>query len=115
MPRAAVTTDVFFAIAEPRRREIIALLSDERTWSVSELVAATELAQPSVSKHLGVLLSVGIVSVEQLGKHRMYRLSPESLKPVHEWVSQFQRSWSKQLSRVKARAERLAAERAKKN
>jgi DNA-binding transcriptional ArsR family regulator len=115
MPRTAVDTDVFFAIAEPRRREIIALLADERVWSVNELVSSLDLAQPTVSKHLSVLRSVGIVSVERIGKNRLYKLIPQSLKPVHAWAHQFEQMWSRQLSRVKERAEKAAAEKSKNN
>ncbi|MFO0917792.1 MAG: metalloregulator ArsR/SmtB family transcription factor [Planctomycetaceae bacterium] len=75
MSRAPTTSDVFNAIAEPRRREIIALLSDGRTRSVNELVAAMDLAQPAVSKHLSVLRSVGVVSVQKAGKSRLYALN----------------------------------------
>lgn len=115
MSRAATTSDVFNAIAEPRRREIIRLLADGSTRSVGELVTAMKLAQPAVSKHLAVLRAVGVVTVEPAGKARLYALNPQELKPVHDWVAQFEQMWSQQLHRVKARAERKAAERAAKN
>ncbi|MCI0350113.1 MAG: metalloregulator ArsR/SmtB family transcription factor [Acidobacteriales bacterium] len=115
MSRAATTSDVFNAIAEPRRREIIGLLADGSARPVSELVEAMGLAQPAVSKHLGVLRAVGVVSVQKLGKSRLYALNPSELKPVHDWVKPFERFWSHQLDRIKARAERQAAERSKKN
>jgi len=115
MSRAATTSDVFNAIAEPRRREIIGLLATGRAQSVGELVEAMDLAQPAVSKHLGVLRAVGVVSVEKAGKSRLYTLNPSELKPVHDWVKPFERFWSHQLDRIKERAERQAAERSKKN
>lgn len=115
MSRAATTSDVFNAIAEPRRREIIGLLADGRSRSVGELVDAMELAQPAVSKHLGVLRTVGLVSVERLGKSRLYALNPTELKPIHDWVKPFERFWSHQLARIKEQAERKALERSKKN
>lgn len=115
MSRAATTSDVFNAIAEPRRREIVALLSDGKPQTVNELVAAMRLAQPAVSKHLGVLREVGIVSVQKVGKSRLYSLNPVELKIVHDWVKPFERFWSQQLDRIKERAERIAAERARKN
>jgi DNA-binding transcriptional ArsR family regulator len=115
MSRAATTSDVFNAIAEPRRREIIGLLASGRTQSVGDLARATRLAQPAVSKHLGVLRAVGVVSVRKLGKSRLYSLNAPALKPVHDWVKAFERFWSHQLDRVKERAERQAAERSKKN
>lgn len=115
MSRAATTSDVFNAIAEPRRREIIALLSNGEPKTVGELVTATQLAQPAVSKHLGVLRAVGVVSVRKDGKSRLYSLNPTELKAVHDWVKPFERFWSHQLDRIKQRAERLAAERARRN
>jgi DNA-binding transcriptional ArsR family regulator len=115
MARAATTSDVFNAVAEPRRREIIGFLAGGKPRSVGELVAALDLAQPAVSKHLAVLRAVGVVSVEQAGKARLYSLNPAELKPVHDWVKPFERYWTNQLDRIKARAERKAAERAAKN
>ena len=67
MPRAATTTDVFNAIAEPRRRQIIDVLAGGRAWPVGELVDKLQIPQPAVSKHLGVLRKVGIVSVSKRG------------------------------------------------
>lgn len=112
MPRAATTTDVFNAIAEPRRREIISVLGGGgRAHAVGELVKTLRLSQPAVSKHLGVLRKVGIVSVSRHGRRRLYRLNAEELKPVHDWVKTYERFWSHQLARIKDRAERKAMER----
>jgi DNA-binding transcriptional ArsR family regulator len=111
MARAATTTDVFNAIAEPRRREIIGLLNDGREWAVGEVVARVKIAQPSVSKHLGVLRKVGVVSVVKRGQHRLYRLHAAQLKPIHDWVKSYERYWTHQLSRIKERAERKAMDR----
>jgi len=111
MPRAATTTDVFNAIAEPRRREIIDALAGGRAHSVGELVKRFRVPQPAVSKHLRVLRKVGIVSVGRHGRHRLYRLNAEELKPVHDWVKTYERFWTHQLARIKERAERKAAER----
>ena len=115
MARAATTTDVFNAIAEPRRRAIIDLLAGGRAWAVGELVAELRTSQPAVSKHLGVLRKVGIVSVTKSGQRRLYRLHPERLKPVHDWVTAYERFWSHQLSAIKQRAEAKARELAAKN
>ena len=115
MPRAATTSDVFNAVAEPRRRQIINLLADGQSRSVTELVDATRLPQPAVSKHLAILRTVGVVSVQAVGKSRRYALNPLELKTVHDWVKQFDRYWTHQLDRVKDRAERKAAARAAKN
>jgi DNA-binding transcriptional ArsR family regulator len=114
MPRAATTTDAFNAIAEPRRREIIEALADGEPRSVNELVDRLRLAQPAVSKHLGVLRQVGIVSVSKEGQHRMYRLNGGELKAVYDWSKTFEKFWTHQLSRIKQRAERIAKEQAKK-
>src|SRR5437763_4682629 len=111
MARAATTTDVFNAIAEPRRREIIGVLNDGREWAVNDVVARVRIAQPAVSKHLGVLRKVGVVSVVKRGQHRMYRLNAAELKPVHDWAKMFERYWTHQLGQIKERAERKALER----
>ena len=111
MPRAATTTDVFNAIAEPRRREIVDLLARGGAHAVGELVTTLRIPQPAVSKHLGVLRKVGIVSVSKRGQHRLYRLNAEELKPVHDWLKAYERLWSRQLVRIKERAERKAMER----
>lgn len=109
MPRSAATADVFSAIAEPRRREIIELLARSGPHAVTTLVDLTGLAQPSVSKHLGVLLKVGVVAVARDGRQRVYRLEPRKLKPVHDWAAIFEKFWSFQLDRIKQRAEASAA------
>jgi DNA-binding transcriptional ArsR family regulator len=108
MARAATTSDVFNAIAEPRRRQIIETLADGKPRAVGEIVAILRIPQPAVSKHLGVLRSVGVLSVDPHGQHRLYRLNPEGLKPVHDWVMTFERYWRSQLDRIKERAERKA-------
>jgi DNA-binding transcriptional ArsR family regulator len=93
MARAATTADVFNAVAEPRRREILDLLADgERP--VNDLVARLGLAQPHVSKHLRVLREVGAVDVREAGRRRLYRLNGAALQPIHEWVSRYERLWS---------------------
>ncbi len=99
MARAATTADAFNAIAEARRRQILDLLaSGER--DVGDLVAALGLAQPLVSKHLRVLREVGLVEVREDGRHRRYRLNASSLKPVSDWLSNYERLWSARLDRL---------------
>jgi DNA-binding transcriptional ArsR family regulator len=110
MARAATTTDVFNAVAEPRRREIIALLSNGKEWAVNDVVVRMRMAQPAVSKHLGVLRKVGVVTAVKRGQHRMYRLEAAKLKPIHDWVKTFERYWSDQIGRIKERAEQKAME-----
>ena len=104
MPRASTTSDPFNAIAEPRRRDILEFLAgDER--SVSDIVDALEMAQPSVSKHLQVLRDVGLVSVRRDGRRTMVRINPDTLRTIHDWIALFERHWRGQLRRIKAHAE----------
>jgi len=111
MPRAATTTDAFNAIAERRRREIIDVLSLGREQAVGELVVKLGIPQPAVSKHLGVLRKVGLVTVLRQGQHRFYRLNPNPLKSVHDWVKTYERFWNDQLDAIKAAAEHKARQR----
>jgi DNA-binding transcriptional ArsR family regulator len=106
--RARTTSDVFNAIAEPRRREIIEFLADGESRAVGELVDRLSASQSAVSKHLGVLRKVGIVSVTISGPMHLYRLEPKQLKPVHDWVKRYEQFWSHQIDRIKERAERKA-------
>lgn len=93
MPRAATTTDAFNAVAEPRRRRILDLLArGERP--VGDLVARLRVSQPQVSRHLRVLREVGLVSVRSVGRQRVYRLNARPLRPIHEWVRQYERAWN---------------------
>jgi DNA-binding transcriptional ArsR family regulator len=108
MARAATTADVFNAIAEPRRREIVELLARRGALTVGALVLSLGLPQPAVSKHLGVLRAVGVVSVVKQGQQRVYHLEPDKLKTIHEWVKMFEALWSQQLDRIKQRAEERA-------
>ena len=110
MARITHPADVFSAIAEPRRREVIAVLSDGREHAVNEVVIRMKMAQPAVSKHLGALRRAGVVTVVKRGQHRMYRLNPEGLKPVHDWMKTFERYWMRQVDQIRQRAERKAAE-----
>jgi DNA-binding transcriptional ArsR family regulator len=104
--RAATTADAFNAVAEPRRRQIIdALAGGERP--VNDLVALLGLAQPQVSKHLRVLREVGAVDVREEGRQRLYRLNGHALKPIHDWVKTYERSWSERFERLDAVLEDL--------
>src|ERR687890_2367746 len=99
MARAATTTDAFNAVAEPRRREILdALAGGERP--VNDLVELLGLAQPQVSKHLRVLREVGAVDVRDEGRRRLYRLNGTALKPIHDWVKDYERFWSERFDRL---------------
>ena len=112
MARAATTSDVFNAIAEPRRRAIVDLLALGAQRDVTEIVVELGLPQPVVSKHLSVLRQVGLVAVEMAGQRRLYRLNPQELKPVHDWIQTFERFWTDQLASIKEAAEKKARERA---
>jgi DNA-binding transcriptional ArsR family regulator len=109
MARSATTTDVFSAIAEPRRREIIAMLGDGREHAVGDVVRRLRMRQPAVSKHLGVLRKVGVVSVSRRGPMRLYRLNAMQLKSVHDWTTIYEQFWTNQLEAIKARAEATMA------
>jgi len=104
MARAATTSDAFNAIAEPRRRDILNYLA-LRERPVGDIVAALELEQPSVSKHLRVLRDVGLVHMRRNGRQKLYRTNAEAIKPLHEWTGTFERYWQHQLNRIKERAE----------
>jgi DNA-binding transcriptional ArsR family regulator len=105
VPRAATSSDVFNAVAEPQRRAILSFLAnDERP--VSDIVDALELAQPSVSKHLKVLREVDLVRCRRDGRRVLYRTNAGALRPLHEWSATFERYWRNQLTRIKERAER---------
>jgi len=112
MARAATTLDPFNAVAEPRRREVLAVLGrGSGEYSVTELVKQLAWPQPLVSKHLAVLREVGVVSVEKRGRERVYSVNGEKLKTIYDWAKGFERFWEHQLGRVKERAERMARER----
>jgi DNA-binding transcriptional ArsR family regulator len=109
--RTAHPADVFTAIAEPRRREVIAVLSDGQEYAVNEIILRMKMAQPAVSKHLGALRKAGVVTVVKRGQYRMYRLNANGLKPVHDWVKVFEGYWTHQVGQIKQRAERKAQQR----
>jgi DNA-binding transcriptional ArsR family regulator len=108
MPRAATTTDAFNAVAEPGRRRILdALAHGERP--VTSLVSALDMSQPQVSKHLRVLREVGLVEVREEGRRRIYRLNGERLKPIHDWVREFEQSWNERFEALDEVLEDLKA------
>ncbi len=99
MARAATTADAFNAVAEPRRRQILDVLADGEQ-PVNALVHRLGLAQPQVSKHLRVLREVGMVVVREDGRQRLYRLNGPALKPIHDWVKTYERTWSERFERL---------------
>jgi DNA-binding transcriptional ArsR family regulator len=109
MARAATTADVFNAVAEPRRRQILdALVGGERP--VNDLVGALGLAQPHVSRHLRVLREVGAVEVRDDGRQRLYRLNGEALRPIHDWLETYERLWSERFDELDRVLEELKRE-----
>jgi DNA-binding transcriptional ArsR family regulator len=98
--RAATTTDVFNAVAELRRRQILDVLATRGERPVNDLVQALGLGQPQVSKHLRVLREVGAVDVRDVGRQRLYRLNALALKPLHDWVKTYERLWSERFDQL---------------
>ena len=109
MARAATTTDAFNAVAEPRRRQILdVLVAGERP--VNDLVRLLGLAQPHVSRHLRVLREVGVVDVRDEGRQRLYRLNGHALKPIHDWVKNYEHTWSERFAQLDVVLEDLKRE-----
>jgi DNA-binding transcriptional ArsR family regulator len=104
MSRAATTSDIFNAIAEARRREILELLASQER-PVGDIVNLLGLEQPSVSKHLRVLRDVDLVRVRREGRQMLYKTNAEAIRPLHEWAGGFRQYWRNQLHRIKDRAE----------
>lgn len=99
MARAATTSDVFNAVADVRRREILdALITGEKP--VGAIVNDLSISQPQVSKHLRVLSEVGLVSCRAEGRRRLYRLEPARLRPMHEWLARYEQAWNDRLDRM---------------
>jgi DNA-binding transcriptional ArsR family regulator len=99
MARTATTSDVFNAVGEAQRREILEFLAGKER-SVNELVELTGARQPQVSKHLKVLKEVGLVSVRGDKQQRLYRLNAEAIRPIHDWTKSFERLWTERLDRL---------------
>jgi DNA-binding transcriptional ArsR family regulator len=106
MARAATTADAFNAVAEPRRRQILDVLAGGER-AVNDLVRLLGVAQPQVSKHLRVLREVGAVEVREDGRRRLYRLNGHALRPIHDWVKEYERSWSERFHELDAVLEDL--------
>jgi DNA-binding transcriptional ArsR family regulator len=100
MARAATTADAFNAVAEPRRRQILDVLAGGEERPVNDVVRLLGLSQPQVSKHLRVLREVGVVDVRDEGRQRLYRLNGRALKPIHDWVKNYERSWSERFDEL---------------
>ena len=99
MSRASTTSDVFNAVAEAHRREILSALSPGEL-AVGRLCERVHLTQPQVSKHLQVLRSVDLVRCRQQGRQRYYRVNGRALEPLHQWVTTFEQSWNDRFDRL---------------
>jgi DNA-binding transcriptional ArsR family regulator len=99
MARRPTSHDPFNAVAEPKRRKVLEVIGTDEL-SVNEIVERLGWNQPMVSKHLGVLKQVGLVSERRVGRQRMYRVNAEQLKPIYDWVSPFERFWSDRFERL---------------
>lgn len=99
MVTAAGKTDVFGAISHPARRRMLELLV-EADRSVNTIAGEFEMSRPAVSQHLRILLDAGLVTEQRHGRERRYRLMPARLRPVHEWLSQYERFWDRHLDRL---------------
>ena len=99
MARASTTSDVFNAVADVHRREILdSLITGEKP--VGAIVDDLSMSQPQVSKHLRVLSEVGLVRCRADGRRRLYRLEPEHLRPMHEWLAKYEQAWNERLDRM---------------
>ncbi len=107
MARSPTTLDPFNALAEAKRRQILEKLAG-REMTVNKLVLELGWPQPVVSKHLGVLRQVGLVSAERRSREQVYRMNAGPLKPLHDWLGTFERFWTDHLHDIKQRAEAMA-------
>ena len=99
MARSSTTSDVFNAIGETHRRDILdTLIAGEK--AVGVIVSELAMSQPQVSKHLRVLSEVGLVSCRAEGRRRLYRLEPARLGPFHEWLAKYEEAWNERLDRM---------------
>ena len=99
MARSSTTSDVFNAIAEAHRREVLdVLIAGEK--AVGEIVTELSMSQPQVSKHLRVLTEVGLVRCRAEGRRRLYRLEPARLLPMREWLAKYEQAWNDRMDRM---------------
>ena len=109
MARTPTTHDPFNAVAEPKRRQVLEALGRQEL-SVNDLVQKLGWNQPMVSKHLGVLKQVGLVTERRAGRQRLYRVNAERLKPIYDWVAPFEHYWSERFERLDEILEELKKE-----
>src|SRR5688572_11309371 len=112
MARTPTTHDPFNAVAEPKRRQVLAVIGTQEL-SVNEIVELLGWPQPMVSKHLGVLKQVGLVSERRVGRQRLYRVNAERLRPIFDWVAPFERIWTERFERLDEVLQEMQKERKK--
>lgn len=100
---------VFEIIAEPNRRAILGFLSGSER-SVGEIEAKLRMPQTTVSKHLRVLREAGIVEAQVAAQKRLYRIKPEPLKEVDDWLAQFRQLWSSHVDTLERYLDRMSFE-----
>ncbi|MBL4931914.1 ArsR/SmtB family transcription factor [Clostridium paridis] len=93
--------DVFQAIADPTRRELISLLADKEL-PVTAISNQFPISRTAVSKHLNILAEAGLVSTKKVGREVRYTLEPEPLKELKYWLSYYERFWDKKLNALKS-------------
>ena len=99
-------SNAFEVVAEPSRRRILELLRDEDR-PVNDLVVELGLSQPAVSKHLRVLRDAGLVSVTRDAQRRIYRLVPEPLVELDDWLTPFRQAWARRLDALEAHLDHM--------
>ena len=91
--------EAFGAISHPARRRMLDLLA-QGDRPVNAIAGLFEMSRPAVSQHLRVLLGAGLVTEQRHGRQRRYRLAPERLGPVRDWISHYERFWDDHLQRL---------------
>jgi DNA-binding transcriptional ArsR family regulator len=99
MARSSTTADVFNAIGDAHRRDILDTLNAGEK-AVGAIVHDLSMSQPQVSKHLRVLSEVGLVACRADGRRRLYRLEPMRLRPMHDWLAKYEQAWNDRLDRM---------------
>jgi DNA-binding transcriptional ArsR family regulator len=93
--------DVYSAVADPTRRQLLQLLADGGELSLHELTGHFDMGRTAVSKHLAVLREAGLVTDRKVGRETRYRLDATPLREMQDWVSSYERFWTDRLDRLK--------------
>lgn len=92
--------DVFQAIADPTRREIITLLASGESMNLNSIADQFEISRPAISKHIKILEECNLIDIQQEGRERICELKPETLEPVSDWVDKNMKIWNSRLDRL---------------